>query len=70
MLIKDESTKRSCWPMGKIIETFPDDDNIVRYVNLKTANSDSCRRPISKLVLLLESSGNKNEMSVSLQGGM
>ena len=58
VLLKDESFRRNNWPMGRITETFPDDEGLVRYVDLKTANSEILRRPIIKLVLLLESSDN------------
>ena len=60
VLLKDESSNRNCWPMGRIIETFPDNKGIVRHVKLlvKSATGDTklsmLKRPISKLVLLLE----------------
>ena len=53
VLMKDDSTIRSCWPMGRIISTRPDSRGTVRSVTLKTAHSSELTRPIHKLVLLL-----------------
>ncbi len=53
VLMKDDSTIRSYWPMGRIISTRPDSRGTVRSVTLKTAHSSELTRPIHKLVLLL-----------------
>ena len=57
VLLKDEDVSRSQWPMGRVIEVFPDDRGLVRSVQLRTANAkDPISRPINKIVLLVESS--------------
>ena len=54
VLVKDEDASRNKWPMGIIVETFPGKDSLVRSVNVKFATGSILKRPISKLVLLLE----------------
>ena len=54
VLIKDESSPRNCWPLGRIVEVEPDSNGQVRTVTVKTQNSQF-RRPVNKLVLLLTS---------------
>jgi hypothetical protein len=61
VLLKDENASRNQWPIARITETFPGKDGLVRSVNLKVSNrespgkSSSLKRPITKLVLLVES---------------
>ena len=51
MLLVDENSARCNWPRGKVIETFPSDDDLVRKVKVRTKDS-VFERPIHKLVLL------------------
>ena len=53
VLIKDETTPRSEWPLAKIIEVIPGSDGLVRQVRVKT-RSTTLVRPVDKLCLLLE----------------
>ena len=61
VLLKDESRSRNHWPLGRITGTLPDKSGLVRQVELLTKlNSDDknpsiYKRPISKLILLVES---------------
>ena len=55
VLLKDEECTRNKWPLGVITETFPSNDGLVRSVNVKTSNGSLLKRPITKLVLLIES---------------
>ena len=55
VLIRDENTPRKSWPMGRIIQTFPGKDGLVRAARVKTSWS-TLTRPVTKLCLL-ESSG-------------
>ena len=56
MLLKIEDfVPRNQWPMGRIIDVFPDNVGTVRTVKLKTADGSVLVRPITKLILLLES---------------
>ncbi|XP_064647101.1 uncharacterized protein LOC135499959 [Lineus longissimus] len=52
VIVLDESQHRLYWPLGRVKQVFPDKDGVVRFVELKTRNMDSMRRPIHKLVLL------------------
>ena len=51
VLLVDEQTPRNLWPMGRVSETFPGRDGLVRSVRVKT-RSTSFIRPIDKLCLL------------------
>ena len=51
VLMVDENCKRGCWPKAIVIETFPDSDNIVRNVRVKTATA-SYDRDVRKLCVL------------------
>ena len=39
----DKNLKRSHWPLGRIVETLPGPDNIVRVVKVKTKDSGYVR---------------------------
>ena len=52
VLLLDENSSRSSWPLGRILEVFPNQsDGLVRSVKLKTKSSILVR-PIDKIVLL------------------
>ena len=55
VLLKDQDAIRNRWPMGVIVNTFPGEDGLVRTVEVRIASGSVLKRPISKLVLLLES---------------
>ena len=40
VLLVDDDVKRNKWPMGRIVDTFPGDDGLVRKVDVKTSSSD------------------------------
>lgn len=57
VLLKDPDVGRQQWPMARVVGTFPGTDGLVRTVELRVASSKkTLRRPIQKLVLLVESS--------------
>lgn len=53
VLIIDDTAPRSSWLMGRITETLPDANGLVRQVQVQTKTS-TLRRPVTKLVLLME----------------
>ena len=53
VLVIDENMPRGKWPLGRIVKTFPGNDERIRVVEVKTKNS-TLIRPIRKLVLLEE----------------
>jgi len=61
VLVKDENLPRNQWPLGRVVKTFPDDqDGLVRQVQLYIPTSKSeLRRPIHKLCLLVEANSDK-----------
>ena len=51
VLMLDENTPRSVWPLGLVISTNVGRDGLIRSVRLKTKSSEFVR-PITKLVFL------------------
>jgi len=51
VLIKDENTKRGCWPKGVVESVVPDNDRLVRRARIRTAHG-SVDRDIRKACLL------------------
>ena len=56
VLIRDENTPRKNWPLGRIIQTFPRKDGLVRAARVKTSWSIPTR-PVTKLCLLEPAGG-------------
>jgi len=56
VLIMDENIPRKTWPLGRIIQTFPGKDGLVRAVRVKTSWT-ILTRPITKLCLLESTDG-------------
>jgi hypothetical protein len=52
-LLRSENTPPSRWPLGRIIQMHPGDDDVTRVVTIRTATSE-LTRPLVKLVLLPE----------------
>jgi transposase InsO family protein len=53
VLLVDYSSPRNYWPMGRVLNVFPDKKGLVRSVRIQTKFS-VFERPIDKLVLVLE----------------
>lgn len=53
VIIMDNTAPRNSWPVGRVMETFPDRRGFVRQVRIKTRSS-CLDRPITKLCLLQE----------------
>lgn len=51
VLVVDETLPRGRWPLGRVLETYPDSKGQVRSVKLRFGGSDKVR-PIHKLVFL------------------
>ena len=49
VIIKEENQPRGSWVMGRVIETEPDKEELVRSVTVKTSTT-IIRRPVHKLV--------------------
>ena len=52
VLIVDENTPRSQWPLGRIVKTYPDSKGIVRTVSIRTRSTEQ-KRPISKVCVII-----------------
>ena len=55
VLLKDAEKVRNNWPMGVIVDAIRGEDGLVRTAHVKVATGSIMKRPIAKLVLLLES---------------
>ena len=53
VIIMDSTAPRNSWPVGRVIQTYPDRKGLVRQVQLKTRSS-CLERPITKVCLLQE----------------
>lgn len=53
VLVKDINLPRNQWPLGRVIESSPDEDGLVRRVKVKL-QSGILERTVHKLVLLIE----------------
>ena len=51
VIIQSENIPRPHWPLGRVIETYPGNDGIVRTVKVKAPNNELIR-PSGKLSLL------------------
>ena len=52
VLVVDKSSPRGTWLLGRVIETFPDANNLIRSARVRTKHS-VVLRPISKLCLIV-----------------
>ena len=57
MLVADESTPRSCWPLARVIEVIPGSDGFIRRLKVKTTVLE---RPVTKCVLLEATEDNEH----------
>ena len=51
VLVVNPRNRRGEWPLGRIMETFPAPDGVVRVVRVRTATGE-VTRPVTKLCLL------------------
>ena len=65
VLVKDDSTARTYWPIARVTETHISHDGVVRKVSLRMARTDlglspkEFTRPVSKILTLLASSASE-----------
>ena len=59
VMVMDERTVRGDWPLGRVVETYPDDQGVVRTVLVKTRGAERVR-PIAKIALLESMFGAKD----------
>ena len=52
VMLQESGTVPTKWPLGRVIETHPGKDNLVRVVTVKTAQG-IYKRPVSKVAVLL-----------------
>ena len=62
VLIKESGSNRNNWPLGRIVQTHPGEDGLVRTVQVKTnGNKEPLTRSVAKIVLLVENDGATQE---------
>ena len=52
VILKEDNTIPSQWPLARVVDTHPGADNLVRVVTVKTSQG-VYRRPITKIIFLL-----------------
>jgi hypothetical protein len=57
VLLTDERSPPSKWPLARVTQRHPGTDNLTRVVTLKTATTQ-LTRPITKLAILPVPAGN------------
>ena len=66
VLLKEENVPRNSWPVARITKTFPNDDGLVRSVEIVVSSKlqtklKTLKRPISKLVMICEASNDNDK---------
>ena len=54
VVLREDGTIPTNWPLARVIQTHPGRDNLVRVVTVKTANG-IYKRPVSKIAVLISS---------------
>ena len=54
VILKDPSEVRNHWPLYIVEQVFPDKEGIVRTVTVRNSSGQQFKRPIAKLIVLLE----------------
>lgn len=69
VLVKDDNLPPQCWKMGRVVNTYPGADGLVRVVDVKT-QFGIFKRPIHKLAPLpiLDNLTSENTVSTSSRG--
>lgn len=54
VLVIGEDKKRGSWKMAEVVSVHPGEDEFVRVVEVKFADGTQCKRPVTKLVILMK----------------
>ena len=60
VLVATETSHRNSWPLGRIVETFPDKKGFVRLAKVRN-KSAVYERPVDELCLLVEGESSSRE---------
>ena len=52
VIIREDNVISCKWPMGRIVQVFPGNDNLVRVVSVKTAQG-TYKRPVTKVAVIM-----------------
>ena len=52
VILQESGTVPTKWPLGRVLQTYPGQDNLMQVVTLKTAQG-TYKRPVSKIAVLL-----------------
>ena len=59
VIVLDENTPRSSWPLGRVTKTFPDIKGFVRSASVKIQDNEF-KRPVSKMCKVVPADGKEN----------
>ncbi|XP_031549019.1 uncharacterized protein LOC116286607 [Actinia tenebrosa] len=68
VLLKETLSPRNKWSLARVVNVYPDDQGQVRSVTVLTSNRSKLERPINKLVLLVESQGDRDSPTRNQNG--
>ena len=59
VIVLDENTPRSSWPLGRVTKTFPDMKGFNRSANVKIQDNEF-KRPVFKMCVVVPADGKEN----------
>ena len=62
VLVIGDSKARGSWKMAEVVKGYPGQDDLVRIVDVKSADGTIAKKPVTKLVLLMKRS-ERNDLS-------
>ncbi|CAB4020328.1 Hypothetical predicted protein [Paramuricea clavata] len=65
VIVRDDDLARNNWPLGKVVEVDPSDDDLVRKVRILVSHGSKLShldRPVHKLVLIIAQDGEKENI--------
>lgn len=68
VILKDDNTPPQTWRLGRIIETHPGSDGVIRVVKIRTSSGATFNRPTTQIAIL-PIQDNEKEVEASSTGG-
>ena len=61
VIVRDDDLARNNWPLGKVVEVYPSDDDLVRIIVSYGGKLSHFDRPVHKLVLIVAQEDGEKE---------
>lgn len=69
VVLKEENTPPQTWRLGRIVDTHPGNDEVIRVVTVRTSNGATFRRPTTQIAILPIPDNEKEIETSSTAGG-